>query len=900
MALVNPPALSDVSSSIHNSRHFSWTAGFPDLSRFSTFHDRPGRFHDVNSSSWLGGLRFDDINALAALESTQSVASEEAVSSQTRPPCSHIPINHVEKPPQNDCRTNNARPQRPFRKWMRSLQRRVSHRDHGEDVWPPDAGWEHIKSSSAYQRSLRNKFSHRISSSGSSFGFVAAIQSASMSLASASAFSRSRRHNRHSHCRSRTDRSSRASASAPRFSEDSMPLERVKVDVAAVHRSLRRRQILEELISTEESYIGDVRYLINTYINMLAALPTLPERLRSSIHHNLDEILQLHDDILGELHRVVPDSEYTQADHPAMSSKLVNRKNDHRRLSSLDVLPAYQNNLQWLEKEPGISSEPQVAAEVAKVFTKYEVMIKDASSALKSLPEWEMHQKGLESFAFTLESSHDGEDRKSLTIGDLLVKRICKYPLLFAELLRCTPVIDCPNSHMEVETALVRLREATSAINRSTEDDLMKGALEKTWLLQDRIVFADRTEMGFDGQYMICLLYKDVLCLASGGKFDTIYTILACIDVHSVTVEDANNGRGLQCHLAPFSWKLAFESDHQLYELVMTACTSEEETTWRNRLHRPPGSESSVRTPGLHTFLSLDIQSLGAVFGRPGTVARSLSVHRTTAVGPEASLCRVILKNTSSMRPSTGGTDPLNRSQSLLSTKARLPVLAPPRSERARLEVLLADVWSQDVLPLPSMTSIARNEHMVRRSASTVMRKLSVASMSKTSRSVTRRASEDPSIECHARQTSMSSDSGVDIFDKAGREESSYSHTTKSSVLPETREQREEEDCKSGTMTPKLELTRISELRPLDMIEIISKKKLESNMEDTAALLGSAINKIQASSSRSFQKLNKCSTTKENLAFWADAAAQSKDAPWANCTSSKGERKSIIRRFFWG
>lgn len=45
---------------------------------------------------------------------------------------------------------------------------------------------------------------------------------------------------------------------------------------------------------------------------------------------------------------------------------------------------------------------------------------------------------------------------------------------------------------MEVETALMRLREATSEINRSAEDNLMKGTLEKTWLLQDRIVFPNR------------------------------------------------------------------------------------------------------------------------------------------------------------------------------------------------------------------------------------------------------------------------------------------------------------------------------------------------------------------------------------------------------------------------
>jgi hypothetical protein len=103
---------------------------------------------------------------------------------------------------------------------------------------------------------------------------------------------------------------------------------------------------------------------------MLAALPTLPERLRSSINHNLDRILQLHEEILGELHRAVPDSEYSQADHLIAPSKIISPKTGHRRWSSLDVLPEDRVSLQRLEKEPGVFSEPQVAAEAAKVFSK--------------------------------------------------------------------------------------------------------------------------------------------------------------------------------------------------------------------------------------------------------------------------------------------------------------------------------------------------------------------------------------------------------------------------------------------------------------------------------------------------------------------------------------------------
>ncbi|KIL94523.1 hypothetical protein FAVG1_01454 [Fusarium avenaceum] len=668
---------------------------------------------------------------------------------------------------------------------------------------------------------------------------------------------------------------------------------------------------------------------------MLAALPTLPERLRSSINHNLDQILQLHEEVLGELHRAVPHSEYSQADHPAISSKSSSRKIGHRRLPSLDTLPEDPTGLQWLEMEPGMFSETQVAAEAAKIFSKrmhqffvykeygakYEIMINDATSALENLPEWEIHQKGLEAFAFTMESSPSGGgSRKSLTIGDLLVKpiqRICKYPLLFAELLRCTPVFDCPNSHMEVETALMRLREATSEINRSAEDNLMKGTLEKTWLLQDRIVFPNRVrfalfiitwtdrssetrckfeESGIDGQYMICLLYRDVFCLASGGKIDPIYTILACIDMHSVTVEDTDNRRGLQCHLAPFSWKLVFESDHQLYELVMTACTPKEESEWRSRLSRPRALELDVKAPNLQVFLSLDIQSLGTVFGRPGTIARSLSTHQTSVGGPESPLCHVILKNTTAIRPSTSIGSGINRSQSLLSTRVRTPVLVSSRGERARLEVLLADVWSQDVLPLPSMTNIARNEQIIRRSASMMMRKLSVSSMARRSGSVTRRVTEDPSSDDQTPQTSLSSDSGFDIFDRVGREESSQSYTTKSSIPPDAREF-SEEDCIPVTKSPMLELTQISELEPLGLLEIFSDKHSGSGTGKVAAVKKSTTGQLQTGSCQDLRRTETDATAKKNLPSCTDV--QGKDDHLAKGGSFRGKRKHTgIRRFF--
>ncbi|KAI0515260.1 hypothetical protein F5B22DRAFT_646836 [Xylaria bambusicola] len=661
---------------------------------------------------------------------------------------------------------------RPFHKWMKNLHRRAHRSSASSNTTVPFL--EYISTEGPTRID-----GHRKSSSGSSsFGFVAAVKSATVSLASASVITRQQRRAARSSVHTRTDLSSRGSVSAQRMSEDSTYFERSsQVDPAVTERLLQRRRILEELITTEESYIGDIRFLMNVYVTILASLPTLQHGLRSSINQNLTDIIELHEEILGELHRIVPDSEYTQPEYIAVEPS-PKPSQEHYRWHSLDSVPEERGGRSWLHSVPSVIAEPNVAAEVAQIFGKkinrfliyeeygarYELMIRDVASTHRILPHWENYQKGIEALAASLNApnGHLGHSRKSLTIGDLLVKpiqRICRYPLLFSELLKYTPVCDCPISHMEIESVLIRLRETTAEINRATDDPGVKASLEQTWLLQDRLVFPNQrlsaaskskirslgqirlcgalhvcwqTREGVTGQYMASLLYRDYLCLATVGKGDQVYTIQACIGLDRIRVEEADNGRGLQCHTAPFSWKLVFECDHQLYEMIMTACSPKEEMEWRIRLSdvkRPASHEQP--SSAFYSSNSLHIKSLGTVFRKPGSVARRLSIHRATTIGPKSPLCQVILKNTSTVKDVTPINLPssINRSQSLLTTNSRIPVLAPSRAERAHLEASLADVWSRNILPYPGITSRLKNEHRVRSSASIMMRKLSAASI---------------------------------------------------------------------------------------------------------------------------------------------------------------------------
>lgn len=157
---------------------------------------------------------------------------------------------------------------KPFQKWMKTLHRRAASRAKttltaDQQAWCMTFSEEHASRShvSTFQSYRRG------SSSDSSFaGFVSAVKSAGSSLANVSLLTnmtKSRKNTIRSRRTARTDRSSKASVSGPRRSEESGYHEAILDDEPAIERALQRRKILEELISTEESYIGDVRFLMN-------------------------------------------------------------------------------------------------------------------------------------------------------------------------------------------------------------------------------------------------------------------------------------------------------------------------------------------------------------------------------------------------------------------------------------------------------------------------------------------------------------------------------------------------------------------------------------------------------------------------------------------------------------
>ncbi|RKF60055.1 putative dbl homology [Golovinomyces cichoracearum] len=776
--LVSTPTCSR-RSSVHTPPKISWESSASPLEKKIEVHEQQDVFVDVdlhrNSLESTDSQRGQSCDTLENIVELGLSFDGENTKSDCRKKFERFSLEEDE-----DINTQNFELRRPFNKWARNLEQRASRRRKttGHDTNKSDKGGNLFESPGTQRRSA-----HKKSSSGSSFGFVTAVKSASISFTSFSIAAKSKKTIQSSRQQC-TDRSSKTSNTLTASEDSSYISSGIFVDQAVTKRSLQRRRVLEEIISTEESYVADIKFLTNVYVTLLASMPSLSSNLRVSITRNLNEILELHEELLGDLHSVVPYSEYTQTNSAKSSDQKSSR---HQRWHSLDAVPENSTGVPWLQEIPGMTAEPKVAAEVAEAFgkkmnrlfiyeeygAKYEMMIKDIGSTHRTIPQWKDFQKGLEALASSLASISYQQDnaKKAMTIGDLLVKpiqRICKYQLLFAELLKQTPVCDCPDSHMNIETVMIRLREATSEINRAAYDPETKNVMEKSWILQDRISFPDmpdarsknlarnlghihlcgvlhvswQTQNGVDGQYLICLLYRDYLLLASSINYDQVYTIQACIGLTGVRIEGVDNGRGLQCQTVQFSWKLVFESDHQLFELTMSACSPREEKEWRGRLIQYSCREGlDAGDQLLFSSICLPVKPLGTIFGKPGTIARRISVHRATTVGSISGLCQVIIKNTnvSKENPSSMA---MIRSQSLLTTN-RTAVLSPSRTERSRLEALLSDVWTRQVLPYPGMTHRARSEHIVRASASSVMRKLSVASIAS---NFTKQSGSMPSI----------------------------------------------------------------------------------------------------------------------------------------------------------
>ena len=118
------------------------------------------------------------------------------------------------------------------------------------------------------------------------------------------------------------------------------------------------------------------------YFMILTTLPTLPGQTRSSIQQNISQILQLHEDLLADLHQAIPQADFTRSAnleaYPVTKAK-------HVRFHSADILPGrfaehqvarrLRHSLE-IGRSPdrrprGLVTDTKTVEKVAKIFNRH-------------------------------------------------------------------------------------------------------------------------------------------------------------------------------------------------------------------------------------------------------------------------------------------------------------------------------------------------------------------------------------------------------------------------------------------------------------------------------------------------------------------------------------------------
>lgn len=264
-------------------------------------------------------------------------------------------------------------------------------------------------------------------------------------------------------------------------------------------------------------------------------------------------------------------------------------------------------------------------------------------------------------------------------------------------------------------------------------------------------------------------------------------------------------------------------------------------------------------------------------------------------------LYQVIIKNTNAFKE-TASSASINRSQSLLTTN-RIPVLAPSRADRIRLETLLADVWTKEILPFPGMTGRARSERFVRASASSMMRKLSVASIAS---NFTRRSGSMASLHKTA-EDDESGETDVMRFTPVRNENNSSESSqykdlddptrSRLSVIQDEKENTQHRNSLEtpGTLSPAANGSPASTLRRLATLKVKTSWGPDGQRMITPPLRTSSANSVNQNRVTSLSTVTDLGTEeKENIPHVPSALAAATSQKQGKKAKGKGISRTVV------
>lgn len=467
----------------------------------------------------------------------------------------------------------------PFKKWMDSFRvkrhQTLPLSERFVEGWFDQSQADNNSNNNLFpNHAVQDQQWERLSGHSSQLGTV---KTATMSIASQSVV------------RSRGNTQSTTNQSAgtdTRMSMDSMRTTlSPPLDEAAQSRALKRRQVLQEIVTTESDYVLGLKALSD----VLSIFSTT----RPEIYFNIQQIREIHGRFLTLLQNVTPRSvELIGIDLSSVTTHGLQRRLGTIDLSSIKVLHSRSLRTRSLRasvssRMKALSAEPyealEVAREIEKLSTffpvyeefcsKYELLTQDLAILRRSIPNWAMFDQGIEALSKSVASidSRKLEGNRAMSLSDLLIKpiqRLCKYPLLLQDLLRCTAASDCPSSHEGIREIFENMRDSVARINAATGNPVHKDRIMKTVLLQEKLEFREpgpfqniyrqlgpmclcgvlhvayQSSEAVQGEYMVCVLFSSHFLLARIDEDYRKLQAVACLYVCDMKIDALSTGRG--------------------------------------------------------------------------------------------------------------------------------------------------------------------------------------------------------------------------------------------------------------------------------------------------------------------------------------------------------------------
>ncbi|OLL25869.1 Myosin-M heavy chain [Neolecta irregularis DAH-3] len=199
------------------------------------------------------------------------------------------------------------------------------------------------------------------------------------------------------------------------------------------NRETKRRHIIEELVSTEEGYVNDLKCLVEIYFRSLARQSWISQSDLLALRRNITAILDLQIAILESMKRDFP-REATGLRIAAVASKVLTEKGNR--------FMVYQQYC--LEHDDAL-----------------QVIHRHYKSR-----EWQAWERS----CWTIAEHDTATSKRAMRLNDLIAKpiqRLCRYSLILNDLLLNTPIQDDYEAHHNLKDAHLQMTNIVSEINES-------------------------------------------------------------------------------------------------------------------------------------------------------------------------------------------------------------------------------------------------------------------------------------------------------------------------------------------------------------------------------------------------------------------------------------------------